>query len=100
MCFSYCSDTQVAVNRFNEKRQTFDFLVISVVISPSAFQAMLQGLNYQVVLTSSTPLIPASSTRRIIRQIKAEAMYLEITPKPSRVPMNSVDENIRVPKIQ
>lgn len=52
------------------------------------------------VCASSTPLIPAISISRIVRQIKAEAKYLAITPLAFRVPMNSADENSRVPKIQ
>ena len=71
-----------------------------VYCSSSAHTSLVSKANCSVVSTSSSALMPAISTSIIIRQTRAEARYLAITPKASSVPMNNADENTKVPKIQ
>ena len=71
-------------------------LLATFRVVPPLLESLI--VNHSQIICA--PLIRAISTSRIPRQTKAEARYLTTTLTASRVEMNSIDENIKVPKIK
>ena len=64
------------------------------------FPHLVQSLIVKHPQLVCAPLIRAVSISRIPRQTMAEARYRATTLTASRVEMNRIDENIKVPKIK